>query len=134
MSLSFVEIVLLKLDSESQGHVEMNTVASATISKTVQRTLVKTMNAHRRAMGTISGTPEFSMDLECYLERGANEVDWDFLWEQGEEFNLIYEKGIGGERRQAIDCTVNEFSIAASEAGETKASIKITYRDDKSEL
>lgn len=132
MSREIVDIAILEL-STSEGSIELQTVVSMTVNKTDPKTPVKTMRKKRRALGYMRGVPDWSIDLECVLEEGENEVDWTALKQSGERCLLTYEKNENGERITFKDVVVNEVSEPFSESGETKVAVKLIALDEKPE-
>jgi hypothetical protein len=133
MGVSLVDIALVEINSSVTGSLEMTTLTQFNVTKNDPKTPVKTMNRRRRAIGYTRGVPEFQVEIECALEFGSPEVDWDELQKSGELFLLAYERGDSGERRNLRDCVVADVSEPYTAEGETRMSVTIMALDEKGE-
>jgi hypothetical protein len=112
---------------------ELETARGLTVSKTDPKTPVKTMRSKRAALGYTRGVPDFTATLEVAQLFGTPEVDWDELQKSAEEFLIVYEKGVDGQRRHLIDCVVDDISEPYTAEGESRISITIKALDEKPE-
>lgn len=128
MGRKIVDIAVVELNGQ-----ELQTVRSLQISKSDAKTPVKTMRRKRRALGFTRGVPDYTATIEAVLLQGELEIDWDELQKSGEEFLLVYERGIDGKRRQLIDCVVSDVSEPYDEGGETRVSVTVNFLDEKGE-
>lgn len=128
MAREIVDISLLELDGQ-----ELETVRSFSITKADPKTPVKTMRRKRRALGYQRGVPDYSADLEVVLLAGDPEVDWDALQKSGQRFLIAYERGIDGQRRNLVDCIVDEITEPYDEGGETRVTVRVLALDERPE-
>lgn len=132
MSLNTVDLGIVSIDY-SGGHKELETIMSIDVHQSDPTTTVKTMRRNRRALGRTRGVPDFTADVKVVYPTAAPEVPWDALLASKEEFLMIYEQGLGGQKYQMVDCVVDDISKPFSESGKTEISLKITFLDHLAE-
>src|SRR5450830_955053 len=87
---------------------------------------VLTMNSQKRALGTSSGTKEYSLDIEVYIPLDGSEPDWDNM---ADGTIVCYPSESGGKREIYVACTTEEVGSTYG-VGETAArSIKMHALD-----
>lgn len=132
MSLATVDLGIVNL-SYSGGSVEVQTIMSIDVHISDPKTPVKTMRRVRRALGYTRGVPDFTADLKVIYPTASPEIDWDALLASGEEFLIVYEQGLGGQRYQLVSCVVDDITKPFNEGGKTEFTVKITALDHRPE-
>ncbi|MFA9269830.1 MAG: hypothetical protein ACEQSX_03615 [Baekduiaceae bacterium] len=132
MSKLIVDIANVSID-HSGGAYELETVAKINIDKSQTSTPVQTMNRRRRAIGYKHGAAEFKVSMEVEMLLGTPEVDWDTLLETKEEFQIYYERGDGGKKRQLADMVIDSISEPHDKDGASMQTLTCWALDDRAE-
>lgn len=94
-----------EISSISQGNKKLRRVVSSSVSSDAKREAVTAMGEDD-PIGTVFSPGAKNISLEVYTEQGTPEVDYQKLFESGENF-LLTRRIKGGKSFQYVDCVVS---------------------------
>jgi|GEM_PF-5297240 len=124
MGRDVVDIIPIRLSSDSQGEKELGYVESAKMEYTAPVNRVNLMNTQRSSVFQ-TGPEDPSATLTYVPELLLREVNWFSLWRAKESFEIVFEYGVGGLREKAQRCRVESISANASAEGDARQEVAI---------
>lgn len=118
MAETYVDVELIELDIPGTGLVVLDDAMSLSRTRTGESTVVFTMRRQKFGRGYRRAPKSFSWELEVARRVGGDEVDYRGMQDDNVVFQIYVEEGDGGQRRQLVDCTIDEVSDDTNAEGE----------------